>query len=119
MLRATKHDALSVENQLKRIYDIERMIKNRLIFSDLARDIYRLLPTHVYLVDITISNSNILSLEGMSLNSVEINQFQKDMVNSSSFSNVNLDYVNKRVTQQGEVDYFKITSTLKSVNGQK
>ena len=118
-LRATKHEALTVENKLKTVYDIERMIKNRLIFSDLARDIYRLLPPHVYLVDITISNGNVLSLEGMSLNSVEINQFQKDMVNSSSFSNVNLDYVNKRITQQGEVDYFKITSTLKSVNGQK
>ena len=118
-LRATKHDALIVESKLKTVYDIERMIKSRLIFSDLARDIYRLLPPHVYLVDITISGGNILSLEGMSLNSAEINQFQKDMVNSSSFSNVNLDYVNKRITQQGEVDYFKITSTLKSVNGQK
>ena len=43
----------------------------------------------------------------------------KRMVDSQSFSNVSLDYVNKRVTQQGEVDYFKITCTLKSVNGQK
>jgi Tfp pilus assembly protein PilN len=118
-LRDTKHNAVMVEDQLKKVHDIEGMIKDRLIFSDLAREIYRLLPTHVYLVNITISNGATLSFEGMSLNSVEINQFQKDMVNSQIFSNVSLDYVNKRVTQQGEVDYFKITCTLKSVNGQK
>jgi len=113
-LRDTKHDALQVSDQLQKVYDIEGMIKNRLIFSDLARDIYRLLPAHVYLVNITISDGDTLSLQGVSSNSVEINQFQKGMVNSQSFSNVSLDYVNKRVTQQGEVEYFKITCTLKS-----
>ncbi len=118
-LRDTKRDALKVEEQLKKVYDIEGMIKNRLIFSDLAREIYRLLPTQVYLVSIAISNGDTLSLQGVSSNAVEINQFQKDMVNSQSFSNVSLDYVNKRVTVQGEVDYFKITCALKSVNGQK
>ncbi len=118
-LRETKHDALKVENQLQKVQDIEMLIKNRLIFSDLAREIYRLLPYHVYLVNITINNGNTLSLEGMSLNSVEINQFQRDMVLSPTFTNVSLDYVNKRINQQGEVDYFKITCTLRSVNGGK
>lgn len=118
-LRDTKRGVLTVENQLKEIHDIEGMIKDRLIFSDLAREINRLLPIQVYLVNITISNGNTLSLQGVSSNTVEINQFQQDMVNSRSFSNVSLDYVNKRVTQQGEVDYFKITCTLKTVNGRK
>jgi Tfp pilus assembly PilM family ATPase/Tfp pilus assembly protein PilN len=118
-LRETKSDAIQVSNQLKKVNDIESMIKDRLIFSDLAHDIDRLLPTQVYLVSITISNGNTLSLQGVSSNSVEINQFQKDMVDSRNFSNVSLDYVNKRVTQQGEVDYFKITCTIKLGNGQK
>jgi len=118
-LRDTKHEAVRVENRLKKVYDIEGMIKDRLIFSELAREINRLLPAHVYLVNIAINDGKTLSLEGMSLNSVEINQFQKDMVGSQRFSNVSLDYVNKRVTQQGEVDYFKITSTLRSTNGPK
>ena len=118
-LRDTKRAAREVQGQLQKVYDIEGIIKNRLIFSDLARDIYRLLPTQVYLVNITISDGNTLSLQGVSSNSVEINQFQKDMVYSPIFSNVSLDYVNKRVTQQGEVDYFKITCVLKSVSGQK
>ncbi len=108
-LHDTKRDALKVEAQLRKTYDIEGMIKGRLIFSDLAQEIYRLLPVQVYLVSITISDGDTLSLQGVSSNSVEINQFQKDMVDSPRFSNVSLDYVNKRVTQQGEVDYFKIT----------
>jgi Tfp pilus assembly PilM family ATPase/Tfp pilus assembly protein PilN len=118
-IRDNKRHAFGVQKQLQKIYDIEGMIKNRLIFSDLAREIYRLLPAQVYLVNITISDEHTLSLEGVSSNSVEINQFQKDMVDSQSFSNVSLDYVNKRVTQQGEVDYFKITCALNAVNGQK
>ncbi len=118
-LDAAKHEAFKVQGQLQRIYDIEAMIKGRLIFSDLAREIYRLLPAQVYLVNITISDRQTLSFEGVSSNSIEINQFQKDMVESPSFSNVSLDYVNKRVTQQGEVDYFKITCTLNPINGQK
>jgi len=118
-LTDAKHDALKVEKQLQKVYDIEDMVKGRLIFSDLAREIRRLLPAETYLVSVTISDGNTLSLQGVSSNSVEINQFQKGMVDSQIFSNVNLDYVNKRVAQQGEVDYFKITCTLKSVNGQK
>jgi Tfp pilus assembly protein PilN len=118
-LRDIKHDTSVVDSQLQKVYDIEGMIKNRLVFSDLARDIYSLLPAQVYLVSISISEGNTLSLQGVSSNSVEINQFQKDMVNSQNFIHVNLDYVNKRVTAQGEVDYFKITSTFKPANGQK
>ncbi len=118
-LHDTKQEALKVEGQLQKVYDIEGMLKGRLIFSDLAHEIYRLLPAQVYLVSITISDGDTLSLQGASSSPVEINQFQKNMVDSQSFSNVSLDYVNKRVTQQGEVDYFKITCTLKSVNGQK
>ena len=118
-IRITKQNALKVENQMQKVHDIEYMFKNRLIFSDLAHDIYRSLPAQVYLVSISISNGNTLSFQGVSSNPVDINQFQRDMVSSQKFSNVNLDYVNKRVTQQGEVDYFKITCTFKSINGQK
>ena len=118
-LRDTKRDALNVEGQLQKVDDIEGMVKNRLIFSDLAREINRLLPSQLYLVNITISDEDILSLQGISLSPLLINQFQKAMVESPRFFNVSLDYVNKRVTQQGEVDYFKITSSLRSVNGKK
>jgi Tfp pilus assembly protein PilN len=118
-LHDTKRDAVNVEKQLQKVKDIEGMLKGRLIFSDLTHEIYRLLPMQVYLVSVTISDGNILSLQGVSSNSIDINQFQTGMVNSPEFSNVSLDYVNKRITQQGELDYFKITCTLKSVDGQK
>ncbi len=118
-LRDSKREAFAVQDQLAKINDIQGMIRHRLIFSNLAHEINRLLPAQVYLVSITISDENTLSLQGMSSNSVEINQFQRGMVDSSDFSNVSLDYVNKRITQQGEVDYFKITSTLKTVSNKE
>lgn len=118
-LREVKGDAFKVTDQLKKVHDIENMIKGRLIFSDLAHEIGRLLPIHVYLVSISISDGNALALQGITSNSVEINQFQKDMAGSKKFSGVNLEYVNKRTTPQGEVYYFKITCMLGPVNGKK
>ena len=116
-LRIARHEAGRVSDQLQKVHDIEGMVKGRLIFADLARTIYRLLPSQIYLVSITISDGNTLSLQGVSSSPVEINQFQKSMVDAPDFSNVSLDYVNKRVTQQGEVDYFKITCALKPLGG--
>jgi len=118
-LRDSKRDAFAIEGQLQKTEDIERVLKGRLIFSDLAREIYRILPPQLYLVSITISDGNTLSLQGIASNPVDINQFQRGMVQSSRFSNVSLDYVNKRVAQQGEVDYFKITCTLDPMKGRK
>ena len=114
-----KLEASVVERQWQKIADIEGMFKGRLIFSDLAREIGRLQPAGIALVSITISDSDTLSLQGTSINPGDINQFQKALVDSVRFSNVNLDYVNKRLTQQGEVDYFKITCTIRSVSREK
>jgi len=110
-IRDTKSDAREAAGRLQKVYDIEGMIKSRLVFSDLARDIDQLLPGQIYLVHLTISDGHALSFEGMSPNSVAINQFQKAMLASQGFFNVSLDYVNKRPETQGEVYYFKITCT--------
>jgi len=118
-LRETKHDASGIEERLKKIHDIEGMLRNRLVFSDLAREFSRILPAQAYLVNMSIGEGNTLSLEGVSSNPVEINQFQRAMVDSKNFSHVSLDYVNKRVTQEGEVDYFKITCTYNPLNNLK
>ena len=116
-LDVAKQEAFNVESQWKKIQDIENMIKNRLIFSKLASSIYHLLPSGIYLSNINISSGVSLALQGVASNSSDINQFQKSMVASPYFFNVSLDYVNKRVTSQGELDYFKITATLKNVSG--
>jgi len=118
-LQNTKREAFKVEDKLEKVKRLEAIIKGRLSFNDLSHELARILPSQVYLVSITISDTNTLSLQGVSSNSIQINQFQKDMVSSRSFSNVSLDYVNKRITQQGEVDYFKITCTLKNVTNLK
>ncbi len=115
-LRTTKEAAQKVEERLKKIHDIESMVKNRLVFSDLALEIYRVLPAQVYLVSMALNENNSLSFQGVASNPVDVNQFQKDLANYQKFSNVNLDYVNKRVTQQGEVDYFKITCAFKPMS---
>jgi Tfp pilus assembly protein PilN len=118
-LRDTQREARTLEDKLQKVRDIEGMISGRLIFSDLAHDIYHSLPSHFYLVSMSLIHGQGLSVQGISSNSREIDQFQKGMAGSPYFSNVNIDYVNKRVTAQGEVYYFKFTCTFKSSEGQK
>lgn len=114
-----KRNASGVEEQSHKVDAIEALLRSRLIFSNLASDLSRMLPAQSYLVNMSVTEGNVLSMEGVSSNPVEINQFQKDMVDSRLFSHVSLDYVNKRVTQQGEVDYFKITCTYNAPQSQK
>jgi Tfp pilus assembly protein PilN len=117
-IRSIKQDGLKVEKQLQKVHDIEYLISHHLIFADLARGLSQWMPSQVYLVSITIADGKTLSIQGVSSNPANIYQFQKNMVNSQQFSNVALDYANKRITQQGEVDYFKFTCTLRSASVQ-
>ncbi|MBF0510793.1 MAG: pilus assembly protein PilM [Candidatus Omnitrophica bacterium] len=113
-LAETKHESASVKKQLQKIHDIEDIIKKRLIFSNLVEKITPLLAPEMYLVNISISEKNTLSFQGLTQKSTAINQFQSDLVNTHDFSDVKLEYVNKRMTQQGEIDYFKMTCIINS-----
>ncbi|MBI4310047.1 MAG: pilus assembly protein PilM [Candidatus Omnitrophica bacterium] len=115
--KAVKPEADMVERQMRQVRDIEQTFKRRLIFAGLVQEINRLLPPRLSLVSLSISDGNILTFQGISSRPGDINQLQKDMVDSPFFATVNLDYVNKRVTQDGEVNYFKITCAIKPVKG--
>ncbi|MDE2027535.1 MAG: pilus assembly protein PilM [Candidatus Omnitrophica bacterium] len=117
-LHAVEKKSFKAEDQLKKMQDIETLVHGRLVFSDLANELYRIMPPQIYLTVMTVSSDNKgLSFEGVSSTPAAVNQFQKNMVASSYFANVALDYVNKRVGQQGEMEYFKISSTLRNAGG--
>ena len=88
---------------------------------DTVNEIYRLLPDSVALMNLSLSDGYHLTFQGLSNRNSDINDLQRAFVNSDYFDNVNLDYVNKRITQDGEVNYFKISCVIKDqgqANGQ-
>jgi len=113
-LKEVKAKVSQSEKKTARVNQLKSAVQNRLVFIDVMDEIYTLLPKGISLVAITISDGHGLSLQGVSFHGEEINRFQKALVDSARFSNVNLDYVNKRTTQEGEVNYFKITFQVKA-----
>ena len=114
---AAKKDSGVVEEQLRKIREIEDLFKNRRIFAEWIKAIYQILPPQLSLVSMTLSNEKILSLQGIAANATDISKLQEGMINSPLFAKVNLDYVNKRVIPEGEVNYFKITCVIKPEKG--
>ncbi len=110
---SSKAAVARAEEQWTQVYESENMFRRRLIFNDVMQQIMKLLPEQVSLTSLAINNGNILSFQGVSPKAGDINKLQKDLVELPFFSNVNLDFVDKRTTQEGESNYFKITCTVR------
>jgi Tfp pilus assembly protein PilN len=112
-VKTTKKDAQAVEKQAQQVTVLKSLINRRIVMADVIDEIYKILPKSISLVNLTLTQDHSLSLQGFSTKGGDINDMQKAFVDSAYFENVNLDYVNKRITQDGEVNYFKITCQIK------
>ena len=113
-LKEVKAKVSQAQKKTEQVDALKSALYSRFIFIDTMDEIYRLLPPGTSLINLTVSGGRTLSLQGVSFKGEDINLFQNAMVGSPKFNNVNLDYVNKRTTQDGEVNYFKITCQVKA-----
>ena len=106
---------VSVINQKKRqVMLLKQVVDNRIVVVDIISEIYNSIPSTVVLTNLTLTQDDNLSLQGYTNKAGDVNEMQRSLVGSPYFDTVNLDYVNKRVTLDGELNYFKITSHIKS-----
>ena len=112
-VKEAKAKAGKVQAKIKQIESMKTLLKQRVIVIDVIKELYQLLPEDISLSSFTISNQKVMSLQGFTSIGSNVNNLQKAMASSAVFTNVNLEYVNKRVTQQGEVNYFKITCVIR------
>ena len=97
----------------RQVDELKDLLANRIIFAQVTALLNKLLPPDMSLLGLSIINGKTLAIQGYTRSSQNINQLQKSMADSSIFANVTLDYVNKRILDQAELNYFKITCQFK------
>jgi len=112
-VKQSQKDVAIIKRRISQVNLLKSAVKDRVILIDVISQIYNFLPQSVVLTNLTLNQEHLLSFQGFTNKVGDINEIQKALVNSSYFDNVNLDYVNKRVTLDGELNYFKITSQIK------
>lgn len=112
-----KPQADKTQRRLKQVHEMEQALAARPVFAEWAGELYRLLPPEVVLSGFSLADGNRVSLEGMSVESGDINQLQRTLADSGVFTNVNLDYVNRRVGEDNQTfNYFKISCVVKGTD---
>ncbi|MEI8012843.1 MAG: PilN domain-containing protein, partial [Candidatus Omnitrophota bacterium] len=112
-LQLLKPRVTKIEQRERQLKELQSLLKDRVIFSKLIQDLERLIPPGMSLLELSISDGNNLMLQGVTRESKQVNQLQKDMADSGLFSKVILNFVNKRALDQGESNYFKMTCQVK------
>lgn len=114
--RRYNKQAEAVKVRVDQIKHIENIFSHRLIVAQLIQVLYGVMPQQMSLVNITINDGQKLSINGFSTKVGNIHKLQSAMVGNRFFDQIELDYMNKRVTQDGEVNYFKITAQVGAKN---
>jgi Tfp pilus assembly protein PilN len=112
-IRSLKPAVARFEKKLKSLQELRADLGDRVDFSGLTAELYRILPQDISLLGLSISDGRTLSLQGYARNPASVGALQKAMGESGVFVNGTLDYVNKRTVAQEEFNYFRITCQIK------
>ena len=105
-----------VDKRIRSFKELRSQVESKVVFSLLISEFNRLIPPEMALFNLEIVEGNILAIQGITKDSRQINQLQKAMTDTGIFTNVTLNFVNKRALDQGESNYFKITCQVKGTN---
>jgi len=111
-IRKLKPSVIKFESMSREMQELKADLSDRVLFSNIMGELYRLLPQDISLLGISITGGKTFSLQGYARDSGSVSLLQKEMADSGVFANVTLDYVNKRATAQEEFNYFKITCQI-------
>ena len=94
--------------RMQSIRDIRTKVQGRVLFADIVRELYRLLPEGATLDLLQLDADGSLVLEGMAATQADVNIFQTRCVASERFKDVSLVYATKRNSFNAESTEFKI-----------
>ncbi len=107
-----KHEAKSVEGIQKDIDHMRLIWNRRIAFAQLSQILEEEIGGKVSVNTLTLGTDRVLSIEGFVAEGFDLDGLQSRLASKGLFSDVNLDYVNKRITQDGQWVYFKMTMRL-------
>jgi len=108
----TKRQLDIIESTKSKIDAMSQELNNRVVLSDVFKVMLESVPPGVSLFNLSLSDK-VLSMQGVAAKQADISAFQEGLMRSALFTNVRLDFVNKRATQDSEVSYFKISCQMK------
>ncbi len=113
-----------VDKQQKQVRNVDKLrldveafkgaTTGRAVFARIAQVLEKNLGDQIFLNTLGINPQRVLSLEGYGREGVDLDGLQSRLTATGLFSDVNLDYVNKRVTQEGQLVYFRLTMSIKA-----
>ncbi len=112
-LRALKPAVARVKAKFQEVHELEVLAAGRMRVPMAVREVTRLVNNDIVLVVFDISEDGLLAMEGYSVAHEAVNAFRDTMGASALFTDVRIEYINKRVVATGEVNYFKITCQMK------
>ncbi len=119
-LEQLNEEWVQTKKQLDRMQQMKATIEmtsqalnNRVMAADIIKAVSEAAPQSISLFNMNIASDRTLMMQGIASQPADINIFQENLVRSSMFVSVRLDFVNKRTTQEGESSYFKISCQLK------
>jgi Tfp pilus assembly PilM family ATPase/Tfp pilus assembly protein PilN len=112
-IKEAQKQVSQIKQKKRELNTLKSMVENRIIMADVINEIYQSISPGTVLTSLSLTREHSLSLQGYTTKVGEVNDMQRALVGSVFFDTVNLDYVNKRVTLDGELDYFKMTCHIK------
>ncbi len=112
-IKAVKKETDEINKKYRSFDNMNQAVGQRVIVVDVISEIYKILPDDISIINLTMTNGREISLQGLSKESDQVNQLQQGMLSSSIFEGVNLEYVNRRATQEGDINYFKLSAKIK------
>ncbi len=113
--------ASKYQQQVKKIDEVRNKLEmfrdslnRRITFAQIASAVEVGLEGKVFLNTLSINTEKQLMLEGYGREGVDLDAVQTRLSSGGFLKDINLEYVNKRVTQDGQWVYFRMTMTIKA-----
>ena len=111
-IKETEPSVNKIKEKIKRLKFIQGRLNPAVSAIDIIHELYQLTPPEISFSILYLDEDNLLTLQGTSEVGSAVNIFQKNLVDSSSFQNVTLQYATKRKVFKGELTDFKITCQM-------
>jgi len=117
-LQKIKPKIKKAEDRIKFVNLFKDKSTERIFIPDLMLEIFDITDPEISFRSIGLNDKGKLTIQGYGETSASVNTFQSNLIQSSTFSNINLQFATKRRISGFDVTDFKITSQLSNIPGE-
>ena len=105
-----------VSGKASQVRELEALAAGRLRVLSAVRELARLVSNNIILAVLDVNEEGVLAMEGYNPAHESVNELRDALGGSALFTDVRIEYINKRVVPDGEVNYFKIVCRIKEMH---